>query len=470
MAVTACTRELSITYNSFLVGGANSATREIHGFHRLDFGRDKAGIEFDVVIVAASEAAFATACDAIEDAFSTPYADLTVTLGSTNLIAVTQSGSTALDAVATITKPGGPPDTGRSRRYRVRIEWGQPATWAATSGLRESSVTLSYTPAQRAQVTLRGTFTAITSSDAKAVHDAAIDTWAAAQMTWLGISSYELVRESDLRVSINRKTADFERVYRELIYSEGGSSSDAAIVEQSLVVTRTRRGSEFSPVSDGGTGATSSAVTAAPLMDVSARWEAWIDKGQTQDLASKWNGVRDWVIEQIKSVAGANGFGLMSVAPAFDFTENRIIAVISGLCPDPDGGPILQNSVEIVTQTMPGWETVPVWDGNPESVLLFRGQQVHLETVTRRYRELSGGAKKAASEVGKAWAVGSAAAPAAIPAASPAAQPPVAGGGERWIPVSTTSGRRPLAVGAGSETIAYDEHWTITQRRRVTAV
>ena len=472
MPVTRATREYVITYGSYVVGGAGaSAACEMHGYPTFEKDRVRGAVTFDVVLTAGTEAQFATATAALEAAFANPYQDLTIVVGSQTLLAAKQSDNTGLDAIATVTLPGGPPDTARSRRYRIRIEFGVPASWAATAGLRDSSVTIARGPNGVPLVTLRGTFTAVGGSDAKAVYDGAIGAWESAQLSWLGVTVYERIGEPRVQVSINRKTCDFERVYRALIYPQAGSQDDTAIKEQVLIVTRSRKGSEYSPATDGGEGRTSPAVTVAPLMDVAAHYECWIDSTVTTDLESKWAAIEPWVLGLIQDLAGGGSFGLMRSAPSYHRDGNRISADIQGVAPNVQdgGGALIQNTLEITRQTAMGIEFVPVWDGDPEANLIFEGSRVPVETVTRRWRELSATAKKAA---GLAWAVGGQQAQAGPVAAQAAGAPaiPAALGGSQWFVLSETTGSRPMAIGVGSYTIPFEERWTTHVRRRATAV
>lgn len=466
MSVTAAAREFVITYGSYVVGGASaSAACEVHGYPTIEMSRDRASVSFDVTVTAGTEAQAASAFAALEAAFHNPFQNLTIALGSSTLLSVTQAASTALDAIATVALPGGPPDTGRSRRYRVRIEFGLPATWAATSGLRDSSVALGIGPNGVATVTLRGTFTAVGSSDAKAVYDAAIASWASSQLSWLGISVYELIAEPRVQVSINRKTCDFERVYRELIYPQAGSSNDSAIVGQGFVVTKSRKGSEYSPSSEGGDGSTGATVTVTPLLDVSARYECWIDKRVTTDLQAKWATIQPWVIGIVQDLAGGGAFGLMRCAPAFHWDENRITADIEGVAPNSeDGGDIIQNILEITTSRVAGWEFVAAWTGDPEAALVFRGSQVYVQRVTRRWRQLGAAAKKASGSA----AVGNDA-QIRVAAAAPAALPQGVGGSQ-WFVLSEDHGEIPKAVGVGNYLVPFSEYVTTRVQRRVTAL
>ncbi len=527
MPVSGPTRELAITYNSYQVGG--STGRQIHGFSQQSVSKDRAAISFDVIVTASTESAFAAACSAIEAAYSTPYKDLTVALGSSSLIAVTQNGNTGLDAIATIEKPGGPPDSGRSRRYRVRIEYGLPASWATTPGLRDSHVALSKGPQGRALVTLRGTFTAISGNDAKAQHDAQIDTWAAAQKTWLGITTWQLVEVGTVEVSVNRKTCEFSRTYIELFATQGAAS----VVRQSLVVTRIRRGSEYSPQAGAPSGGTTdqagNAADVVPLTDISATYEAWIDKSVTTDLKSTWAALESFVIAQIAVELGTSSFGMISAAPSYHVDQNQITAIVTGVAADVDASAIVQNVFEQSTRRQPGYEFLPVWSGNPLEAIVQPGQEVLVRTTTRRWRTLgsisggslgvSSGGGSGSGAGGGGWGaigyvgqgIGSSLAgaeyvgspiafgnygswqPTLIPDANGNYSNPggtvigspgsgsgggasggadlgaIGAGGSGWYPIDSDQGSRPLAIGRRPFVIYLTERWsTLIERYAVT--
>lgn len=454
MPVTAAARELSVTYNSVTINP--------HGYTFEELSKDRAAFSCDFIVVGSSEAAFKAACDAVETAFSAPFRDLTVTLGSQTLLSASQSGNTGLDPIATITKPGGPPDSGRSTRYRLRVEFGRPATWATISGLRDSHVVVSKSPAGRALVTLRGTFTATTAlGDAKAAHDAGIGTFASDTKTWLGITTWELVEERTLDVSVNRKTADFERVYQELFASQAADS----VVRQRLVVTRSRRGSEFSPQSDfqsGAPGGTSDApsdlsVQVVPLTDFSATYEAWVDKAVTTDLPGLWASIETFVLAQIKADLGVSAIALLGSAPSYDEDDNRITAVVTGTCRDADSTDIIQNVLEQTVRTQPGYEGLPVWDGNPESAIVYRTQQVRTRTTTRRWRVLAAVTDSGDSAAG--WNPGGRFSPMVV-RDQPGATPIADASGATWFPVDVMDppSKRPLRIGRPPFTIDMTEY------------
>ena len=366
-------RELVITYGSW---ASNSTTRQITDWSFVSMDRDRAAVEFTVVLSgAASAAAFVSETQAAETAFSTPYQNLTVALGASNLIAVTQSGNTGLDAMPSIVKRGGVGDTGRSRVYRVRVEYGLPASWNGTyPGLRDVTVTLEYTPARRLGWTIAGVFTAITSNDAKAQYEAQIATLASATASWLSISSYELVSETGVAVTANRKTTTFARTYREIIFAQ----ASAAVVEQSLIVSRDRRGIE-------------SQGSATPLQGWTATYTAWVDKSVTTDLPGLYSTIRDYAIGKVRTVLGSSAVALMSDAPAFDYDENRINATLSGLAADPTGGAVIEYTKTVTRDDKKPVDFVPAWSGNPYAAFVFEGVGVLTRTTVERKREINGG-------------------------------------------------------------------------------
>ena len=366
-------RELVITYGSYVT---NSTTRQVTNFTRGARDRDRQSIEFDLVISgAASAAAFASEVSTTETAFGNPYQDVTVALGATNVIAVTQSGNTGLDAMPSISKPGQVGDTARSRVYHVRIEWGLPASWNLTyPGLRDLAVTLDYTPARRLGWTIAGTFTAISGSDAKAQYEAQIATLTTDTASWLSISSYELVDESSVQVSTNRKTATFARTFRELLLASAAES----VVEQSLIVTRDQRGTE-------------SQGNAVPLQGWSAVYSAWVDKSVTTDLTSLYQTVKTYAMARVQNALNSSQVALMSDAPSFDQDENRITLNLSGMAVDPQSSGLLDLSVTTTLDTKLPVDFDPAWSGNPYAAFVYTSVAILTRTIVERRRDITTG-------------------------------------------------------------------------------
>lgn len=393
------TRELVVTYNSYAVSYANG--RPVSGFYFQQKDENRGVIRFSFTIAGTDSAAsFASACTAAETAFTTPFKDLTVAIGASNLFSGSQSGSTALDCRPTITKAGTQgADSARSRTYDVEIEFGLPASWNSSyPGLRDVNVTVGYTPARRREVTIAGTFTAITSTDALAQYEDQIESFVTATMTWLGVDTFELVTENPVTVSINRKTADFARLYREIVFGQLGSADDEEIVEQELFITRSLLGAENSPLNSA-PGSTSQG-SVLPLSNITATYSCWVDKDKTTDLRGKWDSIRGFVIKQIQDTLGGGVFALMNDAPTFNPDENRITSVISGIATDPDGSGTVQYLWEQETTDKLPPEFVPAWTGDPYSAFVYQAVGVRMRRTSTRKRTAGGGGSGAAGGAG----------------------------------------------------------------------
>ena len=123
-------REEKITYGSYVVGNGGDA-EHIVGHVQMSRAFEEGSLEFSFLVAEETEAAFAAACRAAEVAFRKPYQDLTFVLGAANLLDASQSTTRALDPRPEITKGDDDADTGRSRIYTVRIEFGLPASTGA---------------------------------------------------------------------------------------------------------------------------------------------------------------------------------------------------------------------------------------------------------------------------------------------------------------------------------------------------
>lgn len=167
----AVTRELSVTYAGVTLGGT-SDTNLLFDRHRVFGGYETVGFEGRVVVRASTEAAFATACAALETAFSTPNGTLVVTQGSQTMKSFGHSANTGFLGRPEWSKVGGAEDTGRSRLYQVRVVAQRAAD--ANSGLRIAEFELRTSFAGTRSYRASGTYTALSGSTAKAKFDAEI--------------------------------------------------------------------------------------------------------------------------------------------------------------------------------------------------------------------------------------------------------------------------------------------------------
>lgn len=361
------TRELEIEYGNLTVGGSSS-THLLHGPHTLEQGPDGAFIEFEFVAIGTSEGRFQDACELSETELSTPYQNLTVRQGSSTLVDYSHTDSTGFDARPVILKRGAPSDSGRARTYRARIDFGMPASWREDyPGLRVSRVNVSYSPSRRRTVTISGEFTAIAGTEARAQHDAEIDSYASAELTALG-GTYELLGEPLTESTTNDKTMRFQRQYLEIVKGQAasGTTDDAAIVNQSLTIGRR----EFN---DG------SAGTGTPFVTADVTYSAWIDKDETTDLEAKWEAIRSWVISEAENTLNLAGTAVQSEFPRYFPDDNRIevALVILGVSP----GSELSRTVETSDSYQTGTALVPVWSDNHLEVLKYPGPATFVRQV-----------------------------------------------------------------------------------------
>jgi len=361
-------RELEVTYGDLVVGGA-STTYLLDGVHVLRHGFLTSEVEFSFVAVGTSEAAFEDACRRAEDALREPDQSLKIRQGGSTLVDLSQDQDTGLDAMPTITKAGDEHDTGRSRTYRARIEFGRPGGRADVDGLRRSSVTLAYSPARVRTMTIEGEFTAVNGTDARAQYEAKIDAMATAATTAFG-GTWELASE-DASNTTNDKSVTFRRVYDEVIYAQGtGGTADAAIVRQTLQVEKTEQNEQ------------GETFPARPLDVSTARWDVSIDAEVTTDLDAKWESIKDWLTARTTEVLG--GGIVLSRTPTFDRNANRISATIRVANATRS---FIRYSREVSDRLDYGVVLVPVWkDGQRFARYVYDGVARYERTVREDYR------------------------------------------------------------------------------------
>ena len=463
----AVTRELKITYGSYVVGG--STDNLIDGYINLTKNFSESSVEFEFVITAASEAAFKTAIDAAELAFRTPFQNLKVEQGAVTLLDLSHSTDTGFNSEPKILKRQDDLNTGRSRKYAVEITFGMPAdAGVPEEGIRNSSTNVAYLPSRKKQVTISGIATAIGGTASRAKYEAIIDAFAASILTALG-GSYELAEEPSTDNDYADKEINFSRVYDEIIYSEAGSASDSSIVRMIFKVTRGRMapGDFPSPGTE-------------RLVVLDASFDCWIDKNVTQDLESKWTSIRDWIYGEMDSAFSGGSLAITESTPEFDHTDNRITARVSGL--KSTGSNLISMTQTEDTNVQTGVVLVPAWNGNPLSKYRYQGPTVSVRTVTTSKRVLGDSSNiaqaNASSAMGQAQAlnfgqnlvnpVGQGVAP-ALPGLQglnfaqnlPAAQGAGAGAGVEEALVQSRTNVTPVRIGMDGRTFTVSDIMTV---------
>jgi len=365
-------RELAITYSTLTIGGTTD--RLIDGYIRITKSYETSSVEFDFVISASTEAAFATEIASVEAIFRTPFKNLLIEQGSNTILSLSHSGNTGFNTKPTIMKMEDLKDTGRSRRYTVRIDCEMPANNAPTTGILDSQVNVAYSPARKRTVTISGAATAIVGDDARTKYEAIISSFCASILTSLG-GTYELGDEPNTETDYENKTLRFTRVFDELIYSQAGTTDDSRIVRQSLKISR----SQIGPGDTVNSGA-------ERLVNLSCVYSAWIDKDVTQDLRGVWSSIKSWVYDQIKTTFASGAIAITESAPDYDYDENQITIQIAAV--GSTGSSLLEHKQTVQVKTMEGKILVPAWTGNAMSKYLYQGPKTVRRTTTTTQRTL----------------------------------------------------------------------------------
>jgi len=376
-------RELLISYGGFEVGGTTD--RQIHDRVKIDRSQENTVLEFNFIIQKATEVDFGTEVNAVEAAFRKVRESCTVSQGAAILFSGNHSSYSAFDSNPHILKQEDMADTGRSRLYTVRIEFGMPADNTNTNGRRSSSVNVAYSPSRRRTVTISGVYTGLSGQDARAQYEASIDTYAAAVLTAL-TGTFELVEEPTAEDNIGISLLSFTRVYEEVIYPQGSVLDDPAIVRQSLLYTRHAMAPGDSQIGGSST---------RRLILMTAQYDAWVDKDITTNLKSKWTSIKSHILTHAKDFLDGGTIILTDEVPTFDGPQNRISARLEMLVTT--GSAILESEITVEDTRISGLVSVPVWDssGNPYSRYLYQGPAQLQRFVSERRRYVKSAAPAA---------------------------------------------------------------------------
>lgn len=415
------TRELSVTYGGETFGG--SSARQITGYsiERADW--QSSAFEFDFITTAASDAAFKSEIDTIRNTFRTPRGDLVVTQNSQNLISWKQTDNTGFDANPEILKDGDPADTGRSRKFRIRIEFGQPADRIGSVGFRRySTYSVNYDEARRRTVTVEGAYTANSTNgttDSFDQYRAEIVAYAASITTDIDSSAkWEIIGEPQIQTNETKKVTTFSIVAREIIHNQKiGQVDETSIVDPVMKITverfapgdSTAGGFTFggaglgqAPVITSGTvdtvalgpsagpGNPGQTTTLERPMRIIVQYGAAINKELTTGLTNKWKTViRPFLISEAARVAG-RGVTLIKEDPGYLDYGNRIDATMEFLA---YMGEMIEQKITVRDRTGFGKVLAPVTSKDPYDYYEFPGPATRQRTVNINFRKLVGDAK-----------------------------------------------------------------------------
>jgi len=373
-------RELTITWGTYIISTANGCLINSYTYNEDSY--DTASVEFEYVITAVDDAAFAAACVTAEAAFRKPRQALTIVQGASPLLSLSHANNTGFDSMPSILKQGQVGDTARSRFYKVRITFGRPADNVPTSGRRTGSIDVAYLPSRQRIITLHGVYTAQPGGlDARAQYLAQIDTWGTSILAALGVAQYDLLEDPVTESNDTDKVINFSRVYKELIYPQAGSPNDPAIIGDTLEIDVARDGTEDGP-------------NAYHLTTITVAYSCWINKDITTDLMAKWATIRSSILDKCRSAYALGTVGIVSDAPDYSYTDNRITAtmVLLGVAM----GNLLSYRESKKVSNEIGQNIVPCWTGDPLSYYVFPGPTRQLTTKVVSERRTSEGNERGA--------------------------------------------------------------------------
>jgi hypothetical protein len=413
-------RELSVTYAGLTFGG--STARQIDGYTVVEKDYVTAAFEFSFITTATSESAFATECAAVEAAFRTPRGDLVVTQGSATLLSLKQSNNTGLNAYPTIQKQGDIGDTGRSRFYNVRIDFGLPADNVNTNFRRFSTVNVEYSIENQRTVTISGTYTA-NSTDGTTGSFATYLANSGAYFTSVltGISAtavFEPVGVPRIERDETDKITNFTALFKEIIFPQSSANTDEpGLKDPTLSITVERQApgdSDFSSISfgqsqgnAGPSGNTTGGnrdvtqtmgVTPPPGLTVTQErprlvtlsYTVGIDANVITGLAgmqAKYVGtIRPFLLLQASQAAAGGTVVLIDEAPDYgDMYRNLFSVTMTFQAYISD---ILSKRITISDRTNEGKSLRFVWTGNPYDYYEYQSGIVRLKTITEEFEEV----------------------------------------------------------------------------------
>lgn len=450
-------REMAVHYNGVVVG-ARSRWYKLDGIYASSIGYRESFVEFGFTVIATSHAEFVALTKNVENAFRRPHGRLQISLLNGVLVDLGHDQNTGFNAQPAIIKRGDDKDTGRSRFYRVRIDFEMPADTGAEedTGLREATIDQAYSSSRRRTVTFGGLYTATGTTSARAQYEGGASDYCDGILSGFG-GTFELVEEPQAETDAENKTCQWQRVYEEVKFAQSsGSTNDAAIVRQDLRIQRRRLapGDTFStaggdvPGSDAvdpGTGTTTQAVR---LVEITANYSAWLRSDQTTDIKGKYEStIKPWIVSQVEAIQdGTLALIDEQLEPQYD--DNRISAVLI-FHVNSGGGDILEREVTIEDMQESGLTRLGVWSGNPLEKYEYQRPTKVLRTTTVRSRFIGVRGPGFAANQGIAAAD---AANSNAPVLRPGST-----SGTRWGDVTRTSSATPKLMGLDGYEFATTE-------------
>lgn len=373
-------RTLAITYGTYVIGlsGTDSNVRPT-GKYKIDEDYASFTLTFDVLVLGSTEAAFKTSEASLITAYTKPEQDLTVALGGQTRHSFSHSSNTGFDAQPSIAKVGGAADTDRSAKYRLSVSLKLPADLSGKAGRLSSSVDVNTLPNGARVVTLSGTYTALSSNDARAQFAADIDTWAATIKSDLSVTDWENVGTPTATSDTNDKTITFSRVYREIKRNQGVGTTDVSgLVNPRLLIRRVEAAAND----------TNDLGAVEPLRQYSVNYVATVDWATSSDLDAFYTStIRPHILNEVETLAGGSAY-IISENSRFDLDNNRLFVDWEVLT---DSGFALLSATRVVEDVRNHGEVrYVVWNGNPYARDVYQGPKTWIKRVRQSVYRVAG--------------------------------------------------------------------------------
>ena len=409
MSVTAS--DLSITYGG-LTFGAGTA-RQVVGdpVENMKQSDDfiEGSFEFAFITTAASDAAFATEIIAVRNALRTPRGDLVVTQNAQTLLSRKHSDNTGLDTFPRIMKDGDDADTGRSRYFKVRIEYELPADNTSTSFRRGATVLINYSEAGRRTVTISGVYTANSTDGTTTSSAQYLAQIAAAETSLLNVvdssARWERVGQPQIEYFETNKVTRFTRVYREVNFNQSGAGvDDVDIINPHMEVSieQIAPGDSFKGTissassGGGGPGQTTSDPTASgggtffivrPILitvsyDCSINFDTQVGATKVQVYNAQ---IRPWMVARAQVYNPGGTFVIIGENPLYEDYENHFTATLQCVSYSVN---ILRQKVTYAEPDSTGKVLDPVSTDDPLAYYEYQGPEVDQMVVTEETERL----------------------------------------------------------------------------------
>jgi hypothetical protein len=362
---TTITREASITYNGYVVGGAQTQ-RILRDVYFSEDSYESSVVQYTFTLCGddtLTQAQFEALCSAAESDLRIPHADLAIAgLGSKSF---SHSGGSGFNAVPSVTKFEHPSDSGRARTYRVRIEFGRPGGASGTGGRRvtRTSINVDYGPQRRRTVTISGEWAG---ASARGTYESEISGYANGILAGLG-GTYKILNEPQTSSDDANKVIRIAITYEEILDTQVGGA-DADIRAETFSIRRTTDQPGDTPVGNS---------FVQRLVHLNVSYLAYIERTDT-NIRSKWSTLRTRIVNSVRNTYQMGSVVILSESPDFDYTDNKITATMTVL-----GIPsnrVIECHATTEHDTEEGVVLVPVWNGDKWARYQFQGPASEVRT------------------------------------------------------------------------------------------